>query len=109
MLLPGPNGTPHLCGADTQGEAGLPPPSMAESPQQHLMQVPGRSTSPLVCTCFCFTGKCLSSVLFCRGKGKGKAEEGRVKLLVLWDVVSVLPKCVIRSPPSYKCPCFSQT
>lgn len=73
VLLPGPNGMPHLCSAGTHGKAGcqsFPSPSMSASLQQHLTQVPHRSASPLISACFCFTGKCLFSVLFCRGKGR---------------------------------------
>lgn len=81
MLLPGLNGTPHL-GAGTHGKEGCQsstPPSMFALPQQHLMQAPRRSASPLLCTCF--TGKYLFCFILHRegkgkeGKRKGKAEE----------------------------------
>lgn len=42
-------------------------------------------------------------------EGKRKAEEGGIKPLVLWDVVSVLPRSLMGSPPPCKRPNFSQT
>ena len=110
VLLPGPNRMPHLCGAGTHGKVrcqSFPPPSMSALPQQHLMHTPCRSASPLLCTCF--TGKCLFCFILQReGKRKGKAEEGGVKLSVLWDVASVLPRSVSGSPLCCKYPHFSQ-
>lgn len=86
------------------------PPPRLHHPRSCLMQV-SCVCQALLCACTASLGNCfcLFFALQWEGKRKEKAEEGGIKLLVLWDAVCVLSMTLSSSPPSCRPAHFSQT